>query len=212
MQTAGVFSTTAAAKAANLKNSNGYSYGAGDIHFVDQNGDGIIDSKDRVNLGSADPKFFGTFFTDFQYKNLELSATFSYSYGNKAYNAVRRNLESMSDFSNELVSVTNRWTQEGDVTNMPKASYGDPMGNSQFSDRWIEDASFIKLKQLTISYNTKLFSGTTFFVTGENIFTLTKYLGLDPEIAYSYDSLAQGFDYAKIPKPLSVRLGVKLNL
>jgi TonB-linked SusC/RagA family outer membrane protein len=212
LQTAGVFSTTAEAKAANLKNSAGSSYGAGDIHFVDQNGDGVIDSKDKVNLGNPNPKFFGNFFTNIQYKNVELAATFSYSYGNKAYNAVRRNLESMTDFSNQLVSVTNRWTQEGDVTSMPKATYGDPMGNSQFSDRWIEDASYIKLKQLTLSYTTKFFSVTTFFVTGENIFTITKYLGLDPEIAYSYDSMVQGFDYAKIPKPLTVRIGVKVNL
>jgi hypothetical protein len=211
-QTLGVFSTTAEAKAANLKNAAGTSFGAGDIHFVDQNGDGTIDGNDRVNIGNPNPKIFGNFFTDFQYKNFELAATFAYSYGNKAYNAVKRSLESMSDFTNQVISVTNRWTLEGDVTTMPKATYGDPMGNSRFSDRWIEDASYIKLKQLTLSYNTKFFSGTTFFVTAENLFTITKYLGLDPEISYSYDSMTQGFDYAKIPKGRSVRLGVKLNL
>ena len=67
------------------------------------------------------------------------------------YNAVRRSMESMSDFSNQLTSVNRRWMAEGQITDMPRAVYDDPMENSRFSDRWIEDASYLKLKELMVS-------------------------------------------------------------
>ena len=207
-----VFATTADAAKENLKTASGLAYQAGDVHFIDQNNDDIIDDRDRVNLGNANPTLFGTFYTSVQYKNFELSANFGYSVGNKMYNAVRRNLESMSDFGNQLVTANNRWMSEGQVTNMPRANYGDPLGNSQFSDRWIEDASFIKLKELTLSYNFKFMNGTTVYVAGENLFSVTKYLGLDPETMYSYDSSLKGFDYAKIPLARSFKIGFNVKL
>jgi len=162
-------------------------------------------------LGSAAPNYHGNFFTTLQYKGFELSATFGYSKGNKMYNAVRQSMESMKDFTNQLISVNNRWTTDGQVTNMPKATYGDPMGNARFSDRWIEDASFIKLKELMLSYKFKYLGGTTVFVSGENLFTITDYLGLDPETMYSYDSSMRGFDYGKIALPRSIKFGFKLQ-
>ena len=128
------------------------------------------------------------------------------------YNAVRRNMESMSDYSNQLASVNKRWVSEGQVTSMPKATYGDPMGNSKFSDRWIEDASFIKLKELTVSYDFKVMNGLTVYLTGENLFAITNYLGLDPETMYSYDASLRGFDYAKIPLARSFKLGFNIKL
>ena len=207
-----VFATTADAAKENLKTASGLAYQAGDVHFIDQNNDDIIDDRDRVNLGNANPTLFGTFYTSVQYKNFELSANFGYSVGNKMYNAVRRNMESMSDFGNQLVTANNRWMSEGQLTNMPRANYGDPLGNSQFSDRWIEDASFIKLKELTLSYNFKFMNGTTVYVAGENLFTVTKYLGLDPETMYSYDSSLKGFDYAKIPLARSFKIGFNVKL
>ena len=207
-----VFATATQATKANLRTPAGKFYQAGDMHFVDQNNDSIIDDRDRVNLGSASPTFFGTINTNIQYKGFELSVNFGYSVGNKMYNAVRRSMESMSDFSNQLVSVNNRWTNEGQVTNMPRATYGDPLGNSQFSDRWIENASFIKLKELTLSYNFKFMNGTTVYVTGENLFSITNYLGLDPETMYSYDTSLRGFDYGKVSLPRSFKVGFNVKL
>jgi TonB-linked SusC/RagA family outer membrane protein len=207
-----VFSTTDQATTAKLKTAAGESYLAGDVHFVDQNKDNIIDDRDRVNIGNANPTLFGTINTNLQYKGVELSANFGYSVGNKMYNAVRRSMESMSDFSNQLVSVNNRWMSEGQVTGMPRASYGDPLGNSQFSDRWIEDASYLKLKELTLSYNFKFMNGTTVYITGENLFSITNYLGLDPETAYSYDTSLRGFDYGKISMPRSFKVGFNIKL
>ncbi|MDD4992513.1 MAG: SusC/RagA family TonB-linked outer membrane protein [Paludibacter sp.] len=207
-----VFATAAEAKDANLKTAAGKAFEAGDVHFVDTKVDGTIDDRDRVNLGSAAPDFFGNLNTSLQYKGFEVSANFGYSVGNKMYNAVRRNMESMNDFGNQLISVNNRWTSEGQVTSMPRATYGDPLGNSRFSDRWIEDASYIKLKELSIGYTFKFMGGTTVYIAGENLFTVTNYLGLDPETMYSYDSSLRGFDYGKIPLARSFKLGFNVKL
>jgi len=131
--------------------------------------------------------------------------------GNKMYNATRRSMESMTDFSNQLITVNRRWMSEGQITDMPRASYGDPMGNSIFSDRWIEDASYLKLKEVMLSYKFNFMAGTTVFIAGENLFTVTRYLGLDPETMYSYDASLRGFDYAKIALPRSFKFGFKLQ-
>ena len=194
-----------------LKNVVGTAFEAGDIYFEDQNNDGIIDDRDRINLGSAAPDVYGNINTTLQYRNFELSANFVYSVGNKMYNAVRRSMESMSDFSNQLVSVNNRWMNENQKTTMPRATYGDPMGNSRFSNRWIEDASYLKMKEVTMSYKFNYMSGITVFVAGENLFTATKYLGLDPETMYSNDASVRGFDYAKIALPRTFKFGFKLQ-
>ena len=210
-KTDGVFATATEAEEANLSTPGGRKFSAGDMHFIDQNHDNIIDEKDRVNLGSADPKFFGEFYTTLRYKAFEVSLTFGYSYGNQAYNAVRSIGEAMSDYGNQLASVNRRWKAGGDKTVIPKAAYGDPMDNNRFSDRWIEDASFLKLKEIYVSYRFNLLRGLTVFASAENVFTATKYLGLDPETTYSYDASLRGFDYAKIALPRSFKAGVKIE-
>lgn len=216
-ETKGVFATEEEALEAGkdgrpLLNANGTAaYSAGDVHFVDQNNDGKIDKNDRIKLGSADPDYYGNFYTSFQYKGFELSATFAYSVGNEMYNALRRNMESLSDFTNQLSSAKRRWITEGQVTDIPRAVYGDPMGNSSFSDRWIEDASFLRMRELMVSYRFNWFNGTTVFVAGENLFTATDYLGLDPETMYSHHASLRGFDYGKLAHPRSVKIGFKLQ-
>jgi len=219
-KTNGVFATSQEAETAytdkngatgSLKMANGETFKAGDIHFVDQNGDGIIDDRDRVNLGSADPTYYGSFNTTVQYKSFELSANFGFSVGNKMYNATRQSMESMKDFTNQNTAVNNRWIQEGQVTSMPKAAYGDPMGNSRFSDRWIETASYLKLKELMLSYKFNFMAGITVYASAENLFTVTDYLGLDPETMYSYDAAMRGFDNGKVGLPRSFKLGFKLQ-
>lgn len=214
-----VFATTAEAASATTAHTPGYlttpagkAYEAGDIHFIDQNNDGVIDDLDRVEIGNPNPDFFGTVYTHFEYKGFHLNANFGYSVGNKMYNAVRRSMESMTDYTNQLLSVNRRWISEGQITDMPKAAHGDPMGNAQFSDRWIEDASYVKLKELTLSYDFKVMNGLTVYVTGENLFTITRYLGLDPETMYSYDSSLRGFDYAKVPLARTFKLGFNIKL
>ena len=215
-QADGVFATQVEANEANLSNRTGVRYNAGDVRFVDQNGDNRIDDKDRVLLGSAAPSYFGGFYTQFKYKGFALSAEFSYSKDNMAYNAVRQQLESVSTTHNQSLAVVNRWSLDGEVTDIPRAVWNDPVGNSYFSSRWIEDASYLRMKNITLSYTfTKklwnFFRPGTIYVTGENLFTATKYLGMEPEFSYSYTENIQGFDNAKLMQPKTVKVGVNLN-
>ena len=215
LKSMGVFKTTAEAEAANLS-ANGQKFQAGDVHYFDKNGDGVIDSDDRMVIGSASPDIFGSVFTRFEYKNFALDMTFAYSFGGDAYNAVRRVTESSSDFSNQAESVERRWLMEGQNTDMPRVRYNDRVGNNAFSDRWIEDAGYIKLRDITLSYTWNkpiwnFIQGGTLFVTGQNLMCITDYLGLDPEFAYSYSPLMQGIDYAKATAPRSMKFGVNLK-
>ena len=215
-QTAGVYATTAEANEAALTNKNSVAYQAGDVRYVDQNGDHIINDLDKVDLGSATPNLYGSIFTSLEWKGLALDLNFVYSAGNKAYNAVRRLNESASDFSNKSVSVVRRWQNEGDITAMPRASYGDAIGNNDLSDRFIEDASYLKLRDVTLSYSwdKKLFGfiqSGTIFVTGQNLICLTSYKGMDPEYAFSNAAYMQGVDYGKVALPKSFKVGVNLH-
>ena len=215
LRSLGVFSTTAEAEAAGLT-ANGQKFGAGDVHYQDTNNDGIIDNNDYQIIGSAIPDLFGSFYTRLEYKNWALDLNFVYSIGNDAYNASRRIAESGSDFSNQASSLNRRWLMEGQQTDIPRVQWGDRVGNNAFSDRWIEDASYLKLRDITLSYSWQkpLFNfiqGGTAFVTGQNLICFTKYLGLDPEFAYSNSALMQGVDYAKVAAPRSVKFGVNLK-
>jgi TonB-linked SusC/RagA family outer membrane protein len=219
-KTEGIYSTAAEAAAANLVNVKGVAYQAGDMKFVDVSGpngtpDGVINDYDKVSLGSAQPDCYGGINLMLRYKAFSVDANFGYTIGNKAYNATRRQLESMSTFYNQSTSVLNRWTVEGQVTSIPRAAYGDPSGNDYFSDRWIEDADYFKLRSIRLSYNfKKLFdfirSGSV-YLAGENLFCLTDYLGSDPEFAYSYNESMRGFDYAKVALPITIKIGFNLN-
>ncbi|MBB4037266.1 TonB-linked SusC/RagA family outer membrane protein [Dysgonomonas hofstadii] len=211
----GIYSTTAQANTDGYKNISGYQFTGGDAKFHDYNGDKLITDADRDILGSADPDFFGGFYTKMSWKGFSLFANFAYSYGNKIYNATRRLNESSDGFSNQAASVGRRWVTEGQVTDIPRAVYGDPAGNNRFSSRWIEDGSFVKLKELTISWETrkKLLFMHSFkvFATGENLLCFTDYKGSDPEFAYSYDMATLGMDVAKIPIPKCVKIGIIMN-
>ena len=215
-ETRGVYSTTADALNAGLTNRNGVAYQAGDVIYVDRNNDGIINDADKKVLGSATPDLFGSIFTSVEYKGFALDLTFAYSVGNEAYNAVRRLTESSSDFSNQSKSVVRRWQNEGDVTDMPRANYGDKVGNNDMSDRFVEDASYLKLKDVTLSYTWnkklwKLIQAGTIYVSGQNLLCATKYLGIDPELAYSNTASMMGVDYGKVALPKSVKVGVNLK-
>jgi len=215
-QTAGVYSTTSDARSAKLTNRNGVAYQAGDVKYVDQNNDGIINDQDKVVLGSASPDLYGSLFTSIEYKGFALDLNFVYSVGNEAYNAMRRLTESSSDFANQSKSVCRRWQNEGDITDMPRANYGDMIGNNDMSDRFVEDASYLKLRDITLSYSwdKKLWNviqSGTIYVTGQNLLTFSNYLGFDPEFAYSNTASMMGVDYGKVALPKSVKVGVNLK-
>ncbi|MDD4970563.1 MAG: SusC/RagA family TonB-linked outer membrane protein [Paludibacter sp.] len=219
-KTNGVYATDAAAKAADLKvlNNNGSysSFGAGDVVFDDKYKDGIIDSKDKQIIGNPNPTLYGTITNKFSYRKIMLTALFSYSYGNDVYNYQRSLLEAGKDYSNQSMEMLNRWTSEGQVTSQPKSVFGDPQGNSRFSDRWIEDGSYIRLKSLSLSYNIVLKSNfiesVNVWVSANNLLTLTRYLGADPEFSVRNSVLYQGVDAGLLPSSKSYYIGLKFNL
>ena len=219
-RTLGVFTDQQEADRANLGTIDAtgrrQAFAAGDIHFADLRADGIIDEQDMDVIGDPNPDIYGSFGFDLTWKGLTFDALFTYSLGNDAYNALRQRLESGSSLSNQTESLLRRWTADGQVTDMPRAVYGDPMGNSRFSDRWIEDASYMKLRQLSLSYDLpirpRLIQGLQLWASVENLFTLTRYLGADPEFSYATSTLTQGIDAGLMPQSRSYHFGVKLNL
>ena len=184
--------------------------------FDDIYADNRIDENDRVVIGDPNPDIYGNIFTSVSWKNLRLDANLSYSLGNDVYNYMRQQLESGSRFMNQTTAVTRRWMAEGDVTDMPKATFQDPMDNSRFSDRWIEDGSYLKLKSITLSYalplNSTFLQGLQFWIQANNVFTLTKYLGTDPEFSSTTSVIGQGIDLGYVGQSRSFMAGVKINL
>jgi hypothetical protein len=149
-------------------------------------------------------------------KNWTVSTNFNYSLGNDIYNYQRALLESGSKFMNQTTAVNRRWIAEGQQTDIPKSVYGDPMGNGRFSDRWIEDGSYLKLKNVAVSYKipvqNEYIQGITVWAAANNLLTLTKYLGADPEVTCGNGVLLQGIDAGYLPSGRSFHLGVKFNL
>jgi TonB-linked SusC/RagA family outer membrane protein len=219
-KTNGIYNTENEAASAGMywTNEQGFdqAYVGGDVKFVDQNNDNVIDEDDRVVIGDPNPDFTGMFSTCFTYKNISLSGLFTFSQGNDVYNALRRNLESMDCFANQTSAVVNRWQVDGQNTDMPRAQYGDVTGNAIFSDRWIEDGSYIRLKTVSLSYSPKIFKkftkNVTFSLTANNLITLTDYLGYDPEVSMSGTSYQQGIDAGLTPQFRSVYAGIKVGL
>jgi TonB-linked SusC/RagA family outer membrane protein len=218
-KTNGVYATAGEAESAGLSvlmpNTDLEPLGAGDVKFVDIEGNHVIDDKDKQIIGDPNPDFTGMLFTRLFVKGFTLDASLYFSYGNEVYNFVRHQLESFKNYYNQTQAALNRWQTEGQVTDVPRVVWDDPIGNSRFSDRWIEDGSFIRLKSVTISYDIPLKRGIKdmqVFVTGENLLTLTNYLGLDPEFGYFGNTLNKGIDMGLMPQTMKIYAGIKLGL
>ena len=219
-KTTGIFESSNAASASGLrtKNSDGSfsNFQGGDVIFVDLNGDKIIDEKDMQQLGGAAPRFHGSFTSKLAAGKFTLDAMFSFTQGNEVFNQLRYYLESASGTENQLNSVVNRWRTEGQVTSMPKASFGDPRGNNRFSDRWMEDGSYLRLRNITLSYDLsfkeKFVKNATVYITGNNLVTFTKYMGFDPEFSAATAGFAQGIDTGLDPLFRSVTMGIRIGL
>jgi len=204
-----------------LMNDRGMYYGAGDAIYKDISGpdglsDGIINEYDKTIIGSSNPDFFGGLTTVFTYKRFSLSGTLQYVLGPEVFNYVRYKNERMVDLSNQSVNVLNRWQHDGQETNVPRAVWDDPMGNTEFSSRWIEDGSYLRVKNITVSYRVRtqflFFRNAEVYVSANNLFTMTDYLGYDPEFAYSHSQIYQGVDYGLPPHVKQFIAGIKIGL
>lgn len=194
---------------------------AGDLKFKDLNNDGVIDNNDRQFLGSFIPKMTYAFNLGANYKNFDASVFFQGVQGNKVYNATRVITEGMVRFFNAGTQVLDAWTPSHTNTDIPRAISSDPNQNARPSTRFLEDGSFLRLKNLMIGYSVpgaSLQSATKgtiksirIYVSAQNILTFTKYSGYDPEVGNRTpsSSLTNGIDFAVYPQPKSVQVGLQ---
>ena len=185
---------------------------AGDIRFKDVNNDGVINELDRQFLGNPNPKFIFGMTNSFEYKGLDLSVFIQGISGNKIYNATRIALEGMSVAQNQSVGTLNRWTGPGTSNTMPRAVFSDPNSNNRVSDRYLEDGSYLRIKNVTLGYtlpkrliDAAHMTSARFYLSAQNLFTFTDYSGIDPEVS------GNGIDQAVYPVTRTITFGINLN-
>ncbi len=186
----------------------------GDIKFVDINSDGVIDAKDRTVIGNPFPKFTMGWNLGLTYKNFDLSAFTYASIGNDVYRATERN----DNFTNKFGAILNRWTgpnTTNDARN-PRYSFTDANNNSRVSDRYVEDGSFVKIKNILLGYTIpskvikNIFRSVRVYAQVKNAFTFTKYSGYDPEIP-GYGLLDTGIDRGAYPQSRTYSFGLDIK-
>ena len=189
----------------------------GDIKYVDQNGDGVVNDQDNVVIGRCEPIHMGGFNNNFTYKNLSLNVFFQWSYGYDVMNANRIVFEgNYSNASiNQFKSYVDRWTPENTDSKNFRVGGRGPSGI--YSSRTIEDGSYLRLKTLQLSYTLpkkftrKLKLQTVqVYVSGQNLWTWTNYSGLDPEVSVRHTVLTPGFDYSAYARNRIYTAGVKI--
>ena len=208
----------------------------GDLKFVDQNGDGVIDDADQKIIGDPNPDLTFGFTNTFSYKNFELNVGLTGQIGGDVLNWSRYRIEGLSSiWDNQAVSVLNRAQSEkidpagGDeISNLqlakghngiPRFSNLDSNGNQRMSDRWIEDGSYLRIQNISLTYNLpekwakKAFmQSARVYFNVQNVYTFTKYSGYDPEIgAYNQSSLLQNIDRGRYPTPRTYTIGLNLS-
>jgi TonB-dependent starch-binding outer membrane protein SusC len=186
----------------------------GDIRFVDMNGDGVINAADQTKIGDPFPEFTMGWGLNLEFKNFDFNSFTYASVGNDIYSAYERN----ANFSNKYRGVLARWTGPGTTNDArnPRYSFTDANSNIRVSDRYVEDGSFIKIKNLQLGYTfpksvTKnIFSKLRIYVQVKNAFTFTKYTGFDPEIAGGI--LDTGIDRGAYPQARTYAFGIDIKL
>ncbi|WP_189702599.1 SusC/RagA family TonB-linked outer membrane protein [Subsaximicrobium wynnwilliamsii] len=184
----------------------------GDIRFKDLNSDGVINDEDRTFIGNPNPDITYSLNNTFTFGNFDLSVFFQGVYGNDIFNANRLYTENMSVTTNQSTAVLNRWRGPGTSNSIPRAVFGDPNNNNRQSTRYIEDGSYLRLKNVNLSYNVptdfydnKTFSSIKVYVSGQNLFTITDYSGFDPEVG------PNGIDNNIYPVTRTFTLGATLG-
>ncbi|WP_177181220.1 SusC/RagA family TonB-linked outer membrane protein [Parapedobacter koreensis] len=235
--TDGIYQSYEEILSSGLRSINGQAIAAvrpGTRRFIDQNGDGVIDANDRVVLGTGQPDFMGGLTNLLQYKQFSLNTVITYSYGNQVYNANRVALEHGRNINNMSKGPADAWrpslydlntgalVETGNPTNVYRMP-GGPEELLMLSD-WVEDGSFIRLSDVTLSYNlgnngiAKLkrfgISGLTVFASGKNLWVWTDYSGYDPEVNTrqgNFGDLMPSLDYASYPRSRMYALGFRLS-
>lgn len=204
----------------------GFVYGGvdpatGNAFYLDRNNVSTFTptAEDRRIIGDANPDFFYGFSNTFSYKGFGLFVFIEGSQGNDILNATRIETEGLLDPKNQSTAVLNRWRQPGDITNIPRASFGNS-DNSRVSTRFIEDGSYLRFKAISLSYDfsdsllEKLkLKGLRLYATGENVFTITNYSGFDPEVnAFGGSNTIRGIDFGTYPQTRNLIVGLSVKL
>ena len=185
----------------------------GDIRYVDVNGDNKIDSEDRTKIGDPFPDFTLGWNFALNVSNFDLSVFTYASVGNDIFRGYERNL----NYTNKFASVLNRWTGEGSSSTEPRYSFIDANNNTRASDRYVEDGSFVKIKNIQLGYNFPLSESSSLtslriYALAKNAFTFTDYRGYDPEISNGGGPvLDTGVDRGTYPSPRIVSLGLNIK-
>jgi hypothetical protein len=198
----------------------------GDLRFRDISGpdgkpDGVINADDRIFLGNYLPDYSYSLNFNANYKNFDASIFFQGVQGNKIFNAARIISEGMARLFGSGTAVLNAWTPTNTNTDVPRAIAGDPNTNVRPSTRWIENGSYLRLKNITIGYtipNSLLQSMTRnaissfrVYIGSQNLVTFTKYKGWDPEIGSKNTTLTNGIDYGQYPAARSFLVGLQVG-
>lgn len=215
-QTDGIFQTQAEVDQHALQVPGNDPYNrtsAGDVRFRDLNNDGVINDKDRTYLGNPNPTFIFALNNTFAYRGFDLSIFLQGIAGNKIVNANRFWSEAMAVAQNQTTETLGRWTGVGTSITTPRAVFNDPNKNTRPSDRFIEDGSYVRIKNITLGYTIpkevmKRFHISTarLYVSGQNLFTVTKYNGFDPEVG------TNGIDNNVYPVTRTINIGINLGL
>ena len=190
----------------------------GDPKYRDINSDGVIDDNDRTIIGCGQPLHTGGFGNTFNFYGFDLNIFFSWSYGNDVINANRLYFENGSiTNTNQLKSYKDRWTVNNPDSDIPRVG-ADIASMFVYSSRVVEDASFLRLRNVTLGYTLPRkvlrkmnFDTMRFYISGENLWTLTKYSGPDPEVSTRNSVLTPGFDWSAYPRALGVTAGLSLT-
>ena len=190
----------------------------GDAIFEDVNGDGQIDASDKTYVGSPHPKYYGGFSNEFTYGSFALRGFFTFSQGNKIFNMMRIFTDDGAcTWDNKTTNVMSRWQKPGDITDVPRMSYDCDSGADAISSRFIENGSYVRLSELTFSYNLPIrwanrayLSSARVYVSGHNLKVWTKYTGYDPDVnsAGSDENVIMGTDYYAYPQPRTITFGI----
>jgi TonB-linked SusC/RagA family outer membrane protein len=217
----GVYASKTDAEIMGYVNDKAMTYSGGDAIYADISGpaglpDSIINQYDKVVIGSPFPDLFGGITSRLSYKRWMFEVFIYGVGGNEVFNYIRYRNESMSGLQNQSINVLNRWQYSGQDTDVPRALYNDPIGNSSFSTRWIEDGSYLRIKNISLSYTIPdqflAFRNAQFYITASNLFTFSNYLGYDPEFSISRSNIGQGIDYGLTPQARQFIVGIKLGL
>lgn len=184
----------------------------GDIRFRDLDNNGVIDDRDRTYLGNPTPSWSFAMNNSVTWRNFDLEVFIQGVAGNRIFNATRMYLESMSVAQNQSAMTLGRWRGEGTSDSMPRAVFGDPNKNARVSDRFVEDGAYLRLKNLSLGYTlperiTRKFcvSNLRVYFSGQNLLTLTRYSGFDPEVG------ASGIDNNIYPQTRSYTFGLDIT-